>query len=63
MNAPRAPITTGKASLIGGIVVGIASLVLWLAVTRELGFDGPLSLSIGLLAAAAAGTWTRLADL
>ena len=63
MNAPRTHITTGKASLIGGIVVAIASLVLWLAVTRELGFHGPMVLGAGLLVAGAAGVWTRLADL
>jgi len=63
MNAPRAHVTTGKASLIGGIVVGIACLVLWLAVTRELGFQGTPTLVAGLLVSAAAGIWTRLADL
>jgi hypothetical protein len=63
MNRPGTPITTGKASLIGGFVVAIASLVLWLAVTRELGFHGPAVLGAGLLAAAAAGVWTRAADL
>ena len=63
MNAPRTHITTGKASLIGGIVVAIASLVLWLAVTRELGLQGPMVLGAGLLVAGAAGVWTRLADL
>jgi hypothetical protein len=63
MITPRAHITTGKASLIGGVVVGIASMVLWLAVTRELGFHGMLSLGVGLLVSAAAGVWTRLADL
>ena len=63
MSAPRGHVTTGKASLIGGVVVGIASLVLWLAVTHELGFDGPVSLGMGILVALAAGTWTRLADL
>jgi hypothetical protein len=63
MSAPRAHITTGKASLVGGIVVAIASLVLWLAVTRELGFHGTPTLIVGLLVSGAAGTWTRLADL
>ena len=63
MNAPRTHITTGKASLIGGIVVAIASLVLWLAVTRELGLHGPMVLGAGLLVAGVAGVWTRLADL
>jgi hypothetical protein len=63
MNAPRAHITTGKASLIGGFVVGIASMVLWVAVMRDLGLQGVSVLIAGLLVSAAAGTWTRLADL
>ena len=63
MSSPRTHVTTGKASLIGGIVVAIASMVLWLAVTHELGFHGPLVLGAGLLVAAMAGIWTRLADL
>ncbi len=63
MSAPHATVSTGKASLIGGIVVGIASMVLWVAVTRELGFDGKLVLGAGLVVAAALGLWTRLADL
>lgn len=63
MSTPRAHVTTGKASLIGGIVVAIATMVLWLAVTNELGFHGPVALGAGLLVAAMTGIWTRLADL
>ena len=63
MSTRPAPVTTGNASLIGGMVVGIASMVLWIAVTRELGFHGTTILVAGLLVSAAAGTWTRLADL
>ena len=63
MSAPRGHVTTGKASLIGGIVVGIASMVLWVAVTKELGFHGTLVLAMGVLVSVAAGIWTRLADL
>jgi hypothetical protein len=63
MSTRRAHITTGKASLVGGVVVGVASMVLWVAVTRELGFHDAPSLLLGLLVSAAAGTWTRLADL
>jgi len=37
--------------LVGGIAVGIASMVLWLAVTRELGFGSALTF--------AAGWWSR----
>ena len=63
MNAPRARLKPEKASLIGGIVVGIASLALWVAATRELGFHGVTVLALGVLVSAAAGIWTRLADL
>ena len=63
MTASRQSVTTGKASLVGGVVVAIACLILWLAVTRELGLQGPVWLGAGLLVAAAAGIWTRLADL
>jgi len=63
MSTGRAHVTTGKASLIGGIVVSIAAMVLWVAVTRELGFQGALSLGAGVAVSAAAGLWTRLADL
>ncbi len=63
MSASRNHVTTGKASLIGGIVVGIATLALWLAVTRELGFSGRPALIAGLVVAGAAGVWTRVADL
>ena len=59
----RAHITTGKASLIGGFVVAIATLVLWLAVTHELGFHGIPALIAGLVVSAITGIWTRLADL
>jgi hypothetical protein len=61
MSAPR--IATGKASLVGGIVVGIASMVLWVAVTRELGLGGTLILGAGALVSAGVAAWTRLADL
>jgi len=60
---PRARIKTEKASLIGGIVVGIATMVLWAAVTRELGFGGTATLSAGLLISAAVAIWIRVADL
>lgn len=63
MNVPRARLKPERASLIGGIVVAVASLVLWIAVTHELGFHGAPSLALGLLVSGAAGLWTRLADL
>jgi hypothetical protein len=63
MSSSRGHVTTGKASLIGGLVVSVASIVLWLMVTAELGFHGPVNLGVGILVAMAAGMWTRLADL
>jgi hypothetical protein len=63
MSMPRARIKPEKASLIGGMVVGIASMVLWAAVTRELGIAGTVTLGVGLLVSAAVATWIRMADL
>ncbi len=63
MNAPRTRIKPGRASLIGGVAVAIASFVLWAAVTHELGADTTATLIAGLIVAAGIGTWIRLADL
>jgi hypothetical protein len=63
MSVLRGRINPEKASLIGGIVVGIASMVLWVAVTRELGIGGAACLGVGLLVSIAVATWIRLADL
>lgn len=59
----RAHVKTGKASLIGGIAVAIAVLVLWTAVAHELSVDGLPMIGLGLLVAAGIGTWIRMADL
>ena len=59
----RARIKQGKASLIGGIAVGVAVLVLWLAIAHELAVGGVLTLFIGLLVSSAVAAWIRLADL
>ena len=59
----RGHVTAGKASLVGGIVVALATLVLWLAGATELGLHGNLVLGLGVALAAATGVWTRLADL
>ena len=63
MSETRARIKPGRASMIGGIAVAAAIFALWTAITRELGFSGPLCLGLGALAAAGAGAWIRLADL
>ena len=63
MSQTRARIKPGRASLIGGAAVAVASFVLWLAVTHELGADSVAMLALGALAAAGIGTWIRVADL
>ena len=59
----RASVKTGKASLIGGIAVGIAVFALWGAIAHELGSDSAPVLVAGLLAAAGIAAWVRVADL
>lgn len=63
MIQPRSSVKTGRASLIGGIAVGVASFILWALATHELGIDTPAILFVGLLIAAAIGLWIRVADL
>jgi hypothetical protein len=59
----RTGVKTGKASLIGGIAVGIAVLVLWIAVAHELAADHLPVIGLGFLVAAGIATWIRVADL
>lgn len=56
-------IKQGKASLVGGIAVGVAILVLWTAIAHELGADNAAIWMAGLVVAAAVATWIRRADL
>ncbi len=63
MNEVRSRIKPGRASLIGGVAVAVASFIIWAAVSRELGFETPAVLGVGLLAAVGIGIWIRLADL
>jgi hypothetical protein len=58
-----ARIKQGKASLIGGIAVGVAVLVLWTAIAHELAADSVGIVAAGVLVAAGIATWIRLADL
>ncbi len=53
----------GKASLIGGIAVGIAVLVMWTAIAHELAADTIPTLLAGVLVASGIATWIRVADL
>ena len=59
----RGEIKKGRASLIGGIAVGIAVLALWGAIFRNFGMTSAATTVIGLLVAGAVAAWIRLADL
>jgi hypothetical protein len=59
----RARIKPGKASLIGGMAVGVAVFVLWTAIAHELGADGVVTVAAGVLVASGVAVWIRLADL
>lgn len=48
------------ASLLGGIVVALGVLLLWLLLADSL---QPASIAVGLVLAIAVGAWVRLADL
>ena len=63
MSQPRARIKPGRASLIGGIAVGIAAFIIWTAIARELGYAGTVGIVTGAIAAVAIGAWIRIADL
>ena len=56
-------IKQGKASLIGGIAVGVAAFVLWAAIAHELASDTVPVVIAGLIVSAAIATWIRVADL
>jgi hypothetical protein len=59
----RVRVKSGKASLVGGIAVGIAAFVLWIAIAHELSADSAPVVVVGLLVAVGIGTWIRVADL
>ena len=56
-------IKKGRASLIGGIAVGIAVLALSIAISRDLGIASTATLVAGLAAAVVVAVWIRIADL
>jgi hypothetical protein len=63
MSPPRARIKPGRASLVGGIAVAMASFVLWAAIAHELAVDTTGVVILGAIAAAGIGAWIRVADL
>lgn len=56
-------IKPGRASLIGGIAVGIAVFVLWVVLARDLGVAGTWPVVSGLVVASGIAAWIRVADL
>ena len=59
----RRSIKQGKASLVGGIAVGVAVLVLWTAVAHEFALNGAVVVVLGVLVAIGVAAWIRVADL
>lgn len=63
MRPPRARIKSGKASLIGGIAVGIACFALWVGIAHQAGADTLPWLAAGAAVSAGIAAWIRIADL
>jgi len=60
LNLPQAHLKRSMPSLIGGIFSAIVAFVLWLLL---FGTGSIAMVFLGLVVAAALGTWIRLADL
>jgi hypothetical protein len=56
-------IKQSRASLIGGIAVGIGVLVLWVAILREVQALGAGGVALGVIVAGLVGLWIWKADL
>jgi hypothetical protein len=56
-------IKKGRASLVGGIAVGLAVMALWWALANDLGFSGLAPLLLGAGVATAIAAYIRIADL
>ena len=56
-------IKQSRASLVGGVAVGIGVFVLWTAIARDLGAAGGGPLLLGGVAGALVGLWIWRADL
>ncbi|HET6238825.1 MAG TPA: hypothetical protein VFE41_28285 [Acetobacteraceae bacterium] len=64
MAAPlQGEIKRGRASLIGGIAVGIGVFALWVALARDLGAGGVGTIAAGFVVAVGVAGWIRIADL
>ena len=56
-------IKRSRASLIGGIAVGIGVFALWVALARDYQADGAGMVALGAVVAATVGLWIWRADL
>ncbi len=56
-------IKKSRASLIGGLAVGVAVMALWTAIARDLGSASPGVLASGGVVAALVALWIWKADL
>jgi hypothetical protein len=56
-------IKRGRASLVGGIAVGVAVLALWMVLAHDLAVDTSAMIVCGALVAIAIAAWIRIADL
>lgn len=64
MPEPTGPkLKRGRASLVGGVAVGICVLALWIAIQHELGYDGVVGSLAGAVVAGCIAAWIRIADL
>jgi hypothetical protein len=53
----------GRASLVGGVAVGVAVLVIWGLLAHDLAPRRPLVILPGVLLAVGVAVWIRAADL
>lgn len=56
-------IKKSRASLVGGIAVGIGVMVLWTAITRDLAVTGNGMMLLGIAVSILVGAWIWRADL
>ncbi|MGH8115639.1 MAG: hypothetical protein ACREPS_11390 [Rhodanobacteraceae bacterium] len=60
---PTGRIKRGRASLVGGVAVGVCVLALWLGIAHEVGLESLTAVVLGVLVAGVVGSWIRIADL
>jgi hypothetical protein len=61
--APATRLRRSPASLFGAFVIAFGVFVLWLLVSRELGFTDTVTVALGVVVSAVVGVYIRVADL